>query len=1329
MKNECGKIHYPNFSKTCCLRHLLSMAQFAQNQTLTKKYSNLLLTTLNHAYKENAFNFGDMQLDLLILLLDVLSQFMGHFYMVQKYNYTKFLGLLAIKALKETDYKQHPEIMIRECAINNNIACLYETKENYKQAYKYICNNKKYIDNNNDFDNAIFYNNLIRICIKNKKVNEVKTYLDCYKKSLNNAISLLKNMGIKHAFENENYIKSEIDINDYNSKNELITLLMFNLGVILERRDEKQEARNVYLQGYEFSISVLGEWNFYTQRLKRKIISVSTKDLNDEKVPFNLIQKNSLGQSSSEEEIFAFKNKKSLTKSQNSKHNRSNTLDNKVNSKSNCKQFLEDKTLIDKINRICEFVERYGNQISIDESDNNNIKKQLHSELVQGLSVKTKEKNKELTYEKFKQMCKPFLKKFLKNGELGINIAKEGKKQQRSALVAEVLEEFEKEKKEKKSKPPSVSCPKPTLQTPAINPELLASPPQPPKKVPKIKALFSKVLGINKENEIKSKSLFEQITYELLNAGRKKSDGQIKMKTTQQNINENNVIFDNSTINNSVSSPLNSPKVVIQIPNPIGQNQSENFASERNLLKPELEQLTKDISFNIEYENHDEAYEFKPFYRKNNSYKKTIATIATQKKVNFIKSQSQVPASFLGSIIVGSKLEVPKSPAKRLPKPQQNYINIEDQSESKPPPDNNSDNDLISISPISSKTYEFTAYVNSAPGNESTRKKNVNLQQQKTKIIKTLNTSYIDYGDELQITTTGIQSTPLNVSRTEYYNDEAGIQINPIENDLDNNLFTGTCNSYSLKFEEILAPISNSCIDLEDELEFDDNFNFYHNRSKNALNIYSYFDQLLLPTTSNNNNSFNQDSKITNYLLILPFQNESYIVIIKNDTFQKRLIFNLYKNNSQQSTDTPLNSLIVEYVKLNKIVQKLQLFNSLPTYYDVNSIQNVDDLIKRVIAYHTIIIDKDKQLSIGLSAKPSGINGDKQITFRFLKTHCSVDILVLSKYTLRLIVTYLKSNQITFTFDIFCDKSSLDKVAQEIPIAIPAFKNTKEYIILHRYKFNEEQINKNGFIPLIMKKIQEIIKMKYLKGEMDGFDEIKNKNNKQPDDVTLIKIYKNLSDIMFRCEIENSAKTIRILFLTFELVTHTFNIENYDINENNLKPITTLLNKPIYPLFECTNKIESKLMCEKISDREQLLIKYIILSNYSYKDNKKIKEIPQENIFKFTFVPKGNDTSLVLNFNLNKYIEDIYYIGKLIVYDTVSHKTYSILFFPKCHSVESIEKDRAKLQRCDKTVMKNVLLNLYIEYIKDSPHRTVDTQDLKPLKKFLPLSYLLSQCK
>ena len=105
MKNECGKYHYPSFSKTCCLRHLLEMSHYAQKLTLTKKYSKLLLTTLNHVYKEKAFNFAEMKLDLLLLLLDVISKFMGHFYMVQKYEYSKLLGIIATKALKETEDK------------------------------------------------------------------------------------------------------------------------------------------------------------------------------------------------------------------------------------------------------------------------------------------------------------------------------------------------------------------------------------------------------------------------------------------------------------------------------------------------------------------------------------------------------------------------------------------------------------------------------------------------------------------------------------------------------------------------------------------------------------------------------------------------------------------------------------------------------------------------------------------------------------------------------------------------------------------------------------------------------------------------------------------------------------------------------------------------------------------------------------------------------------------------------------------------------------------------------------------------------------------------
>ena len=313
MKNECGKYHYPSFSKTCCLRHLLEMSHLAQKLTLTKKYSKLLLTTLNHVYKEKAFNFSEMKLDLLLLLLDVISKFMGHFYMVQKYEYSKILGIIATKALKETDYKQHPEIIIRECAINNNISCLYEAKEKYSQAYKYICYNKKYIEYNNDFDNAVFYNNLIRICLKNNNVNEVKLYVDSFKKCLDNAITLLNNIRIKKAFENGRGTQMNGINSEYSTKIELIALMMFNFGTVLDKINNKQEAKNIYVQGYEFSISTLGEWNFYTQKLKRKIMIINnTKEIVDDH-KCNLASKNSLAQSSSEDETFTFKSSKSMS--------------------------------------------------------------------------------------------------------------------------------------------------------------------------------------------------------------------------------------------------------------------------------------------------------------------------------------------------------------------------------------------------------------------------------------------------------------------------------------------------------------------------------------------------------------------------------------------------------------------------------------------------------------------------------------------------------------------------------------------------------------------------------------------------------------------------------------------------------------------------------------------------------------------------------------------------------------------------------------------------------------------------------------------------------
>ena len=1337
MKNECGKYHYPSFSKTCCLRHLLEMSHYAQKLTLTKKYSKLLLTTLNHVYKEKAFNFAEMKLDLLLLLLDVISKFMGHFYMVQKYEYSKLLGIIATKALKETDYKQHPEIIIRECAINNNISCLYEAKEKYSQAYKYICYNKKYIEYNNDFDNAVFYNNLIRICLKNKNVNEVKLYVDNFRKCLDNAITLLNNIRIKKAFENGRGTKMNgVNMNnEYSTKNELIALMMFNFGNVLDKINNKQEAKNIYVQGYEFSISTLGEWNFYTQKLKRKIMIINNaKEINDD-VKCNLASKNSLAQSSSEDETFTLKSSKSMSITQTLKNSRSNTLESKPG---NGKQFLEDSSLIDKINRICEFVEKFGDKLPLlDDKKNDSLKNRKLSQSTTDQSSSTKiqrKQKRQFSYETFKQMCKPFFLKFFQNGQL---ITHSGSlltsnnlqsKSKRTALIAEVLEEYGKEQQNEKKahKQTSVSCPKTKLDTPPINFNPIASPPQ-AKKPPKIKELFSKVINLNKPKE-QPQGIFAQLASELMGTTYEMKQDQFKMKPNKGVV-SNNVVFDNSIINNE-SSISQSPRVVLPIPNSIAQTQSEGGtdSSTKNYLKPELEEITKGINFNIEYENNDEVYEFKPFYRKNNAYTKTIQSFATQKKVCFIKNQNQNNnlTSVLGSLLFSPKLEVPKNPYK--PKQESH------QNKSKTIPKENKvnkiDEDLISITEINSKTYEFEPFYNSSVDFTQKTTQHKEVQQKSTKFAKNSNTSFVAGLDDFQITTCDGQKNPLNITKNL---EEAETQLHPIKN----NLFTGTSNTNIKNFEEILSTLSNSCIDFEEEFDFEENFEFYNNRSKNVLDIYTYFDQIL----SNSNKSL---GKITNYIITLPFQNETFHIVIKNESNQKRIQFSLYKNESQISLNSPLNVLSVEYTKLNKIIEKLHLYKSLPLYYDINNIQTIDDLMKNVLAYHAIIINKENRLTIGLSAKPNGINGDKQITFRFLKSQCSIDIIVFPNYIIRIIV----SMQITFSFDCYLDKSSFNIIAKEIQIENSTLANTKEYTSLFAYKFNEDQISKNGLIPIIMKKIQEILKMKYSNNEIEGYDNLDesnhshksdipknikgklNGNNKENDshEITLVKVYKSLHEIMFKCEIKNSGKDIAIWFLNFRPKKNTFCLEIYDKNETNLKPISSVVNVPIYPIFDCISENESKLMFERISEREQTIFKFIIMNNY-YNNKKEIKEIKQENLYSFTFLPEENEAAVILNFNVNKYIENICYIGRLVVYDNVTMRTSTIMFLPKNQIKENIENDVNILKKCDKSKIKNTLYNLYIEYIKDIPHRTIDTQDLKPLKKFLPLSYVLNLCK
>ena len=203
MKNECNKLHEPSYTKTCCLRHLLEMSKYAEMQTKIKKYSKLLLITLNHAYRDNSFNFKQLKLEILLFLLEVISKYISHFYMIKKYHYSKLLGLVAHKAFEQTAFKTNPEVIIRICAINNDIACMYESKKKYIKAYKYIFYTMQFIGKTNSIDKAICLNNLIKIGMLANKKKEMYKYIEDLDKCLKEQMNIAKQISIKETISNK----------------------------------------------------------------------------------------------------------------------------------------------------------------------------------------------------------------------------------------------------------------------------------------------------------------------------------------------------------------------------------------------------------------------------------------------------------------------------------------------------------------------------------------------------------------------------------------------------------------------------------------------------------------------------------------------------------------------------------------------------------------------------------------------------------------------------------------------------------------------------------------------------------------------------------------------------------------------------------------------------------------------------------------------------------------------------------------------------------------------------------------------------------------------
>ena len=255
---------------------------------------------------------------------------------------------------------------------------------------------------------------------------------------------------------------------------------------------------------------------------------------------------------------------------------------------------ISEESFIEKLNTIYEYV---VNKKQIKKNSIASEHKHSQSETEHSLiGVTQSNKKKPKAYEHFTKVLIPVMKKYIN----GIGQEETTQKKKTQDLINEVLLEFENEKqniskteKEKRKTLPAKDS--------MIGREYTKS--------PRIKKLFEKVFDktvIQKKKEQENRGMFTQIVEGLCSAS-KEEKKELKKKISEGSEKEDQKQNQNEILNLSNVSNISFP-----------DNNNNNFdlvLTPRNFLKPELENLTKEITFNISTEKEPNEYKFVPFWK------------------------------------------------------------------------------------------------------------------------------------------------------------------------------------------------------------------------------------------------------------------------------------------------------------------------------------------------------------------------------------------------------------------------------------------------------------------------------------------------------------------------------------------------------------------------------------------------------------------------------------------------------------------------------------------------------------------------------------------
>lgn len=224
----------------------------------------------------------------------------------------------------------------------------------------------------------------------------------------------------------------------------------------------------------------------------------------------------------------------------------------------------------------------------------------------------------------------------------------------------------------------------------------------------------------------------------------------------------------------------------------------------------------------------------------------------------------------------------------------------------------------------------------------------------------------------------------------------------------------------------------------------------------------------------------------------------------------KGILLRLY-NTTQKNY---LTETFISFDKIEIYISRMCIYNSIPRNTDLHYIKTIDDFLEKIFIYHCTAYIEDTGLTLGILTRSLGVCSNRTYEFEFLKTQCVIDFLLLKEGNITLFIYNKLNDSISLQIDVVLDEQSFKMLFTEIDIKTVSINET----IAINYKFtSEKHLSKNGVIPYILLKIQEILKHKT------------NDINLKLETLSY-KFAKNI----YKIQIENELKNIDFFILEYE---------------------------------------------------------------------------------------------------------------------------------------------------------------------------------------------------